>query len=88
MYPAMVSQDSLRRFCKDHPELIAGDRISQERLKFIFEYVFPRPHNDLLPVRESKKERAAYAKQMSGEEPENEFNPSEGDGHEESQESL
>ena len=69
----MVSQDSLRRFCQDHPELIAGDRISQERLKFIFEYVFPRPHNDLLPVRESKKERAAYAQQMSVEDQEDEF---------------
>lgn len=71
----MVSQDSLRRFCKDHPELIAGDRISQERLKFIFEYVFPRPHNDLLPVRESKKERAAYEKQMEEEEGDDEFSP-------------
>jgi hypothetical protein len=84
----MVSQDSLRRFCKDHPELIAGDRISQERLKFIFEYVFPRPHNDLLPVRESKKERAAYAQRMSAKEREEEFNPSGREGYEESQESL
>lgn len=69
----MVSQDTLRRFCQDHPELIAGDRLSQERLKFIFEYVFPRPHNDLLPVRESKKERAAYAQLMSAEDREDEF---------------
>lgn len=84
----MVSQDSLRRFCQDHPELIAGDRISQERLKFIFEYVFPRPHNDLLPVQESKKERAAYAQQMSAEEREDEFNLTDGEGYEESQESL
>ena len=84
----MVSQDSLRRFCKNHPELIAGDRISQERLKFIFEYVFPRPHNDLLPVRESKKERAAYAQQMSAEEREDEFKSTDVEGYEESQESL
>ena len=83
----MVSQDSLRRFCKDRPELIAGDRISQERLKFIFEYVFPRPHNDLLPVRESKKERAAYAQQMSAEEREDELNLMDGEGYE-SQEGL
>lgn len=84
----MVSQDSLRQFCQDHPELIAGDRISQERLKFIFEYVFPRPHNDLLPVRESKKERAAYTQQMSEEEREDEFNLTDGEDYEESQKSL
>ena len=84
----MVSQESLKRFCKDHAELIAGDRISHERLKFLFEYVFPRPHNDLLPVRESKKERAAYAEQMSYEEQENEFNLTAREDYEESQESL
>jgi len=52
------------------------------------EYVFPRPHNDLLPVRESKRERAAYAEQMSGEEREDELNLTDGESYEESHESL
>jgi hypothetical protein len=36
-------------------------------LKFIFEYVVPRSHEDLLRVRESKKERHAYEEQMQEE---------------------
>lgn len=62
----MISQDGLRRFCKKHRDLIDASRVDRERLKFVFEYIFPRSHQDLLPVRESKKERRAYKDRMSG----------------------
>jgi hypothetical protein len=60
----MISQENLRSFCKKHRELIDGSRVDRERLKFIFEYIFPRSHQDLLAVRESKKEREAFREQM------------------------
>jgi hypothetical protein len=60
----MISQGSLRTFCKKHRELIAAGRLDRERLKFIFEYIFPRSHQDLLAVRESKKEREAFRDHM------------------------
>jgi hypothetical protein len=59
----MISHENLARFCKEHPELIAGARTNPERLEFIFQYVFPHSHAELLAVRESKKERAAYRAQ-------------------------
>lgn len=64
----MIFQDDLRKFVKEHRELITANRVDRERLKFIFEYVFPRSHEDLLRVRESKKEREAYEEQMQDEE--------------------
>jgi hypothetical protein len=64
----MIFQEDLRKFIKEHRELITSNRVDRERLKFIFEYVFPRSHEDLLRVRESKKEREAYEEQMQDEE--------------------
>lgn len=63
----MIFQEGLRKFVKEHRELITANRVDRERLKFIFEYVFPRSHEDLLRVRESKKEREAYEEQMQDE---------------------
>ena len=63
----MISQESLRRFCQKHRELIDASRVDPERLKFIFEYIFPRSHQDLLSVRESKKEREAFREQVGEE---------------------
>jgi ribosome-binding protein aMBF1 (putative translation factor) len=63
----MIFQEDLRKFVKEHRELITANRVDRERLKFIFEYVFPRSHEDLLRVRESKKEREAYEEQMQNE---------------------
>ncbi len=60
----VISQENLARFCKEHSELIAGARVNPERIEFIFEYVFPHSHSELLAVRESKREQAAYEAQM------------------------
>jgi hypothetical protein len=58
--------------------------VRQDRLDFVIEYAFPRSHVDLLPVREAKKERAAYAAQIQDEDdgfgPEAEFGDFEEEG--------
>jgi hypothetical protein len=53
-------------FCKRHSREIVGRRLNIARLNFVKEFVFPANHADLLPVRESKKERAAYEKHIRG----------------------
>ena len=43
---------------------IAGDLgLNKERLDFVYRFVFPPSHAELLPVRDSKKEREAYEQQ-------------------------
>jgi hypothetical protein len=51
-------------FCKQHRELIVGNRLNADRLNFVQTFVFPPSHMELLPVREAKKEQAAYKLQM------------------------
>lgn len=75
----IVASGDFEKFCKDHPEELLRRRIRLDRLEFIFRFVFPRSHVDLLPVRASKKERTAYAEQMKSERknagPEEPLNP-------------
>jgi hypothetical protein len=54
-------------FCKQHRREIVGNRLNADRLNFVQTYVFPPSHMELLPVREAKKEQAAYDKQMKEE---------------------
>jgi hypothetical protein len=54
-------------FCKEHRAEILGRRLNSDRLSFVQTFVFPPSHMELLPVRESKKERAAYDEQMKKE---------------------
>jgi len=42
-----------------------GRRLNIDRLNFVKDFVFPPSHAELLPVRGSKKERAAYEQQMA-----------------------
>jgi hypothetical protein len=51
-------------FCKQHRQEVVGNRLNAERLSFVQNFVFPPSHMELLPVREAKKERAAYDDQM------------------------
>jgi hypothetical protein len=44
-----------------------GNRLNAERLNFVQTFVFPRSHADLLPVRDAKKEQAAYQEQLQKE---------------------
>lgn len=64
----MISQEDLQQFEKKHHQLIKASHVDRQRLKFMCEYVFPS--RDDIGTRESKKERAAYAEQMAGEDDE------------------
>ncbi len=59
----IITADDFDKFCRSHPAQVVGRRINRERLEFIRTFVFPPSHADLLPVRESKKERVAYEEQ-------------------------
>jgi hypothetical protein len=54
-------------FCKRHRREIVGHRLNADRLSFVQTFVFPASHMELLPVREAKKEQAAYDEQMKKE---------------------
>jgi hypothetical protein len=60
----VIEAEEFARFCKQHQNAILRGRVREDRLEFVFKFVFPRSHVDLLPVRQAKKERAAYAIQM------------------------
>jgi hypothetical protein len=59
----VIAPDDFAEFCKQHREDIIGPRINVDRLEFVRLFVFPPSHTELLPVRESKKEREAYQSQ-------------------------
>jgi len=61
----IIDADDFSEFCKGHSREIVGRRLNIDRLNFVKDFVFPPSHAELLPVRESKKERAAYEEQMS-----------------------
>lgn len=60
----IIDADDFAEFCKGHSKEVVGRRLNIDRLNFVRDFVFPPSHAELLPVRESKKERAAYEEQM------------------------
>jgi hypothetical protein len=62
----IISADDFASFCKRHQKAVVGNRLSQERMEFVRTFVFPPSHAELLPVRDAKKEQAAYDAQISG----------------------
>lgn len=56
----IVYAEDFADFCKRHRATVVGHRLNTDRLDFVHNFVFPPSHAELLPVRESKKERAAY----------------------------
>ena len=59
----IIEADDFAEFCKAHSREVVGRRLNVDRLNFVKDFVFPSSHAELLPVRESKKERAAYQQQ-------------------------
>ncbi len=51
-------------FCRNQTKDVVGNRLTKERLDFVYHFAFPPSHAELLPVRESKKERMAYQSQL------------------------
>src|SRR5579864_5189953 len=62
----IIYADDFAEFCKQYRRLVVGNRLNTERLDFVHNFVFPPSHAELLPVRESKKERAAYDSLIAG----------------------
>jgi hypothetical protein len=60
----IIDADDFCDFCKRHRREIVGHRLNSDRLSFVQTFVFPPSHMELLPVREAKKEQAAYEAQM------------------------
>jgi hypothetical protein len=66
MTRTVITADDFTVFCKKHREAVIGNRLNGARMEFIRTFVFPPSHADLLPVRQAKKERAAYDAQVHG----------------------
>lgn len=56
----VIEAENFCEFCKTHTKDVVGNRLTKERLDFVYHFAFPPSHAELLPVRESKKERHAY----------------------------
>jgi hypothetical protein len=61
----IIDADDFADFCKQYRSAIVGRRLNADRLEFVQKFVFPPSHTELLPVRESKKERASYEAQVN-----------------------
>jgi hypothetical protein len=64
----LIAADDFCRFCRQYRREVVGRRLNVARLDFIQSFVFPPSHAELLPVRASKLERAAYRAQMERQE--------------------
>ena len=60
----IIDAEDLCEFCKQHTKDVVGNRLAKERLDFVYHFAFPPSHAELLPVRESKKERNEYEAQV------------------------
>ena len=60
----IIEAEDFCEFCRKHTRDVVGNRLTEERLDFVYHFVFPPSHAELLPVRDSKKEREAYGKQI------------------------
>jgi hypothetical protein len=60
----VIQAEDLCEFCRVHTKDVIGNRLTKERLDFVYHFAFPPSHAELLPVRNSKKERDAYEKQI------------------------
>lgn len=56
----LIEFDALRRFCREHRNLLVTRRSSPNRIRFLEEYIFAPKHAELLRTRESKREAEAF----------------------------
>jgi hypothetical protein len=56
----VIAAADFEEFCKNHPEELLRQRIRSDRLEFVFRFVFPRKHGDLLSPRSAKIDRNDY----------------------------
>ena len=62
----IIEAEDFCEFCRKHTRDVIGNRLRRERLDFVYHFAFPPSHSELLPVRESKKERGAFEQQTRG----------------------
>jgi hypothetical protein len=62
----IIEAEDFCEFCRKHTRDVVGNRLTEERLDFVYHFVFPPSHATLLPVRDSMKESNAYEEQMKG----------------------
>ena len=60
----VIEAEDFCTFCREHTKDVVGNRLAKERLDFVYHFAFPPSHAELLPVRDSKKERQAYEEQL------------------------
>ena len=60
---AIIDAADFCEFCREHTKDVVGNRLTRERLDFVYRFAFPPSHSGLLPVRDSKKEREAFEEQ-------------------------
>jgi hypothetical protein len=60
----VIEAEDFCEFCREHTKDVVGNRLTRERLEFVYHFAFPPSHAELLPVRDSKKERDAYCEQV------------------------
>ena len=56
----LIEFDALRKFCREHRNLLITRRASPNRIRFLEEYIFAPKHAELLRTRESKREAEAF----------------------------
>jgi hypothetical protein len=62
----IIEAEDFCEFCHEHTKDVVGNRLTKERLDFVYRFAFPPSHAELLPVRDSKKEREAFEEQARG----------------------
>ena len=60
---AIIETADFCEFCREHTRDVVGNRLTKERVDFVYRFAFPPSHSELLPVRDSKKEREAFEEQ-------------------------
>lgn len=61
----IIQAEDFCEFCRQHTRDVVGNRLSRERIDFVYHFAFPPSHAELLPVRQNKKERGASAEQLN-----------------------
>lgn len=62
-----IQAEDFCEFCRKHTKDVVGNRLTRERLDFVYHFAFPPSHAELLPVRSAQKEERAYDAQMGKE---------------------
>ena len=52
----VIQAEDFCEFCKKHTKDVVGNRLTKERLDFVYHFAFPPSHTELLPVRSAQKE--------------------------------